>query len=210
MITCRKANLRSLITKVVENLDTPQHSQGFPCGSDGKESDCSARDLDSIPGLGRSPGEGKGYPLQYSGGENSTDCIVHGVAKSQTRLSDFHTQCSQVPSCELPLHDSGPFLKNWCILFCVLIFSFVLVCFWHSLYQSFFWLCVCKDLLNSDLPFMLCPGWLSLNQRFLILMSSIGSIFFFLYDPVSNVLFSCLSATLIYVVTVNDAFSVYV
>ena len=43
-----------------------------------------------IPGLGRSPGEGKGYPLQYSGLENSVDCIVHGVAKSRTQLSDFH------------------------------------------------------------------------------------------------------------------------
>ena len=42
------------------------------------------------PGLGRSPGEGKGYPLQYSGLENFMDCIVHGVAKSQTGLSDFH------------------------------------------------------------------------------------------------------------------------
>ena len=47
-------------------------------------------DLGSVPVLGRSPGEGKGYPLQYSGLENSMDCIVHGVAKSQTRLSDFH------------------------------------------------------------------------------------------------------------------------
>ena len=47
-------------------------------------------DLGSIPGLKRSPGEGKGYPLQYSGLENSMDCIVHGVTKSQTGLSDFH------------------------------------------------------------------------------------------------------------------------
>ena len=47
-------------------------------------------DLGSIPGLGRSPGEGKGYPLQYSGLENSIDCIAHGVAKSRTRLSSFH------------------------------------------------------------------------------------------------------------------------
>ena len=47
-------------------------------------------DLGSIPGLGRSPGEGKGYPLQYSGLENSMDCIVHGVAKSQTQLSNIH------------------------------------------------------------------------------------------------------------------------
>ena len=64
----------------------------FPCGSAGKESACSAGDLGSIPGLERSPGEGKGYPLQYSGLENSKDCIVHGFAKSQTLLSDFHFQ----------------------------------------------------------------------------------------------------------------------
>ena len=63
---------------------------GFPCGSAAKESACNAGDLGSIPGLRRSPGEGKGYPLQYSGLENSKDCIVHGVAKSQTRLSGFH------------------------------------------------------------------------------------------------------------------------
>ena len=62
---------------------------GLPCGSAGKETACSVGDLGSIPGFGRSPGEGKGYPLQYSGLENSTDCIVHGVAKSQTQLSDF-------------------------------------------------------------------------------------------------------------------------
>ena len=47
-------------------------------------------DLGSIPGLGRSSAEGKDYPLQYSGLENSMDCIVQGVAKSQTQLSDFH------------------------------------------------------------------------------------------------------------------------
>ena len=46
--------------------------------------------LGSIPGLGRSPGEGKGYPLQYPGLENSMDCIVHGVIKSRAGLSDFH------------------------------------------------------------------------------------------------------------------------
>jgi len=54
------------------------------CGSDGKESTCNAGDTGSIPGLGRSSGKGNGYPLQYSGLENSMDCIVHGVAKSQT------------------------------------------------------------------------------------------------------------------------------
>ena len=51
---------------------------------------CNAGDLGSIPGLGRSPGEWKGYPLQYSGLESSMDCIVHGVAKSRTRV-DFHS-----------------------------------------------------------------------------------------------------------------------
>ena len=63
---------------------------GFPCGSTGKESTCSVGDLGSISGSGRSPGEGKGYQLQYSGLENSTDCIVHGFTKSQTRLSNLH------------------------------------------------------------------------------------------------------------------------
>ena len=62
----------------------------FPCGSAGKESACNVGDLGSIPGLGRSPGEGKGYPIQYSGLENSVDWIVHGVSKSCTWLSDFH------------------------------------------------------------------------------------------------------------------------
>ena len=65
---------------------------GFPCGSAGKESTCNAEDLGLIPVLGRSPGEGKGYPLQYSSLENSMDCMVHEVAKNWTRLSDFHFQ----------------------------------------------------------------------------------------------------------------------
>ena len=65
----------------------------FPGGSDGKVSACNAGDLGSIPGLGRSPGEGNGNPLQYSCLENSVDgeawwATVHGVAKSRTRLSD--------------------------------------------------------------------------------------------------------------------------
>jgi len=63
---------------------------GFPGGSTGKETVCNAGDLGSILGLGRCPGEGKGYPLQYSGLENSMDYIVHRVAKSQIQLSDFH------------------------------------------------------------------------------------------------------------------------
>ena len=63
---------------------------GFPCGSAGKVSACNVADLSLIPGLARSPEEGKGYPLQYSGLENSMDCIVHAVTKSWTWLSDFH------------------------------------------------------------------------------------------------------------------------
>ena len=58
--------------------------QGFPGGSAGKVSSCNVGTLGSIPGLGRSPGEGKGYPLQYSGLENSMDCIVPGVTELDT------------------------------------------------------------------------------------------------------------------------------
>ena len=59
-------------------------NRGFPCGSAGKESACNAGDLSMIPGLGRSPGEGKGYPLQYSVLENSMDGIVHGFTELDT------------------------------------------------------------------------------------------------------------------------------
>ena len=69
---------------------TTMQSRGFPGSSADKESSCNAGDPGSIPGSGRSPGEGKGYPLHYSGLENSMSCIVHRVAKNQTRLSDFH------------------------------------------------------------------------------------------------------------------------
>ena len=63
---------------------------GLTDSSVGKESACNAGDLGLIPRLRRTPGEGKGHPLQYSGLENSTDCRVHGVAKNRTRLSNFH------------------------------------------------------------------------------------------------------------------------
>ena len=69
---------------------TAKTTKGFPCGSAGKESACNAGDLGLIPGLGRAPGEGKGYPLQYSDLENSMDYTVYGVPKNQTRLIDFH------------------------------------------------------------------------------------------------------------------------
>ena len=76
----------------------------FPGGSDGKVSACNAGDSGSIPGLGRSPGEGNGNPLQYSCLENSMDggawwAIVHGVTKSRTQLSNFTetSHCSNSP-----------------------------------------------------------------------------------------------------------------
>ena len=69
----------------------------FPCGSAGKESICDAGDLGLISGLERSPGGGKGYPLQYSGLENTMDYTVHGVAKSWAQLSDFHFTSLMIP-----------------------------------------------------------------------------------------------------------------
>ena len=75
-----------------DRLPTPVF-WGFPGGSAGKESACNAEDLGLIPRLGRFPGEGKGYPLQYSGLENPMD-----FAKSQTRLRDSHFPCLRGPS----------------------------------------------------------------------------------------------------------------
>ena len=64
---------------------------GFPVAQLVKNPPAMRETWGSIPGLGRSPGEGKGYPLHYSGLENSLDCMVQGVTKSRTRLSDFHS-----------------------------------------------------------------------------------------------------------------------
>ena len=64
--------------------------EGFPDSSVDKESACNAGEPGLIPESGRSAGEGIGYPSQYSGLENSMDCVVHGVTKSRTRLSNFH------------------------------------------------------------------------------------------------------------------------
>ena len=79
----------------IQRLLTRFRTLGFPGGSDGKESAHNGGDLGSIPGLGRSPGEGNGYPLWYSCLENFMDrgawqATVHGVAKSRTQMSDFH------------------------------------------------------------------------------------------------------------------------
>ena len=83
---------------------------GFPGGSTDKESAYNAGVFGSIPGLGRSPGEGNGYPLQYAGLENSVDCIVHGIAEQDTTepLSLCFTYLTA--SYKLPLALSRPFL----------------------------------------------------------------------------------------------------
>ena len=91
-LQCRRFWFDSWVGKIWwrrDRVPTPVFL-GFPCGSAGKESACNAGDLGLIPGLERSPGEGKGYPLQYSGLENSMDYIVHRAAKSRTQLSNFH------------------------------------------------------------------------------------------------------------------------
>ena len=87
---CRFDFISLMITAVKHFFHLHIGHLGYPCGSAGKESACNEGDLGSIPRLGRSSGEGKGYPLQYSGLENSKDCIVHGVTKRWTWLSDFH------------------------------------------------------------------------------------------------------------------------
>ena len=81
----------SQIQKITINISVKTHPVGFPGGSAGKSTH-NAGDLGSISGLGISPREGKGYPLQNYGLENSMDYIVHGVAKSLTQLSSFHFQ----------------------------------------------------------------------------------------------------------------------
>ena len=85
--TLRVGVFLNLVHKIYKGF--PGASEGFPGGPASKESACNIGDLDLIPGLGRCP-EGISCPLQYSGLENSMDCIVLRVTKSWTRLSDFH------------------------------------------------------------------------------------------------------------------------
>ena len=90
-LQCRRPWFNSWVWKIPwrrDGLPTPVFLD-FPCGSAGEESACNVGDLSSIPGFGRSPGEGKGYSLQYYGLENSRDCIVHGVIKSGTLFVTF-------------------------------------------------------------------------------------------------------------------------
>ena len=111
---------------------------GFPHSSVGKESTCNAGDPGSIPGLGRSPGKGKGYPLQYSGLENSMDCIVHGVTKSQTRLSDFHFHFDYD-------HSDGCVVISTVVLICISLIISHIEHLWLSVYLL--WRNVCLDFL---------------------------------------------------------------
>ena len=104
-----------------DRLPTPVFL-GFPGGSAGKEYACTAGDLGSIPGLGRSPGEGKDYPVQYSGLENSTDCIVHGVAKSWTWLIDFHFSVYLLIRNSQFTPSLFPFANHFC--FCLADYNF--------------------------------------------------------------------------------------
>ena len=101
----------------MDRLPTPV-SLVFPCGSAGKESTFNVGNLYSIPGLGRSPGEGKGYALQYSGLENSMQCIVHGVAKSRHDWVTFtHFTHAYIPSLWnlLPSHPFRLMMWHFCI-----------------------------------------------------------------------------------------------
>ena len=78
-------------------------SEVLPGGSAGKEPTCNVGDLGSIPGLGRSPGEGNNYPFPYSGLEKSMDCIIHGVVMNQIQLSDFIHSLKAIASTGLSL-----------------------------------------------------------------------------------------------------------
>ena len=91
-----ECTLFSQVLSVTYKLLPSKYPRGYPDSSVGRESACSAGHPSSIPGSESSPGEGKGYPLQYSGLENSMVYIFHGVAKSQTRLSDFHYHLSNI------------------------------------------------------------------------------------------------------------------
>ena len=92
LLQCRRPRFDPWVGKIHwrrDRLPTPVFL-GFPGGSAGNESACNAGDLGLIPGLGKSPGAGNGCLLQYSGLENSMDCIIHRVTKSQAQLNDFH------------------------------------------------------------------------------------------------------------------------
>ena len=114
-LQCRKHQFNSWVRKNPwrrDRLPTPVFMV-FVVAQLMKNPTCNAGDLGSISGLGRTPGEGKGYPLEYSGLENSMDCIVHGVAKSWTRLSNCHSLTDSLKCYSVHLHgESGDALKS--------------------------------------------------------------------------------------------------
>ena len=105
---------------------------GFPGGSDSKETACNVGNLGSIPGSGRSPGEGNGYRLEYSGLENPVDRgawpTVHGAAKSRTGPSNFHYFTS-FKSVGFSGYDSPRAVRHWsCVLFSFFLLISSLIC----------------------------------------------------------------------------------
>ena len=119
---CRRLRFNSWAGKIPwrrDRLPTPVFL-GFPYSPAGKESPGNVGHLALIPGLVRSSGEGKGYPLQYFNLENSRDCIVHRISKTWIRLSDFHSLTSwhsgKEPNCQCRRHKGcrfGPWVgKN--------------------------------------------------------------------------------------------------
>ena len=102
-LQCRRPQFNSWVGKIPwrrDRLLTPIFL-GFPCGSVGKESDCNVGDLGLIPGLGRSPGEGKGYPLQYNPwGQKESDTT------EQLLLSLFMCRCEERSMKNIPTEDT--------------------------------------------------------------------------------------------------------
>ena len=122
--TGRRHRLDSWVRKILwrsDRLPTPVFL-GFPGGSEGKESACNVEDLGSVHGLGRSPGEGNGYPVLYSGLENPMDYTVHGVTELDiTEQLSLFTSQTGLPAWTLPfsvaaqsfLLPAPPFRAAW-------------------------------------------------------------------------------------------------
>ena len=109
-----------------ERLPSPVFS-GFPSGSSGNKSTCNARDLSSFPGLEKFPGKGNSYQLQYFGLEKSMDCIVHGVTKSWTWLSNFHLSYNITLVSGVQHNDSIFFINFTLYKFIINFLSFLVV-----------------------------------------------------------------------------------
>ena len=148
-------------------------SQDFPCGAAGKESACNVGDLGLIPGLGRSPGEGHGNPLQYSGLENFMECLVHEVAQSWTRLSDFHSPFLSLMAVQyVPVVSSasfGQFFPQACMVFSQAYSDSTQVKAQGSPLYTSAAISQCGSLDSSTLFYKHQPCWLFLTQLHLSL-----------------------------------------